>query len=107
MNRHLPLTAMVFNTVLLAAPGKLILDGKTVELTHVYARKAPAQFDSKAMSTYVLAADRELAAAVRVDEDALREMGWDGKLNCVEIEIHNDGIAWSIRSSHVKASLSG
>ena len=107
MTRHLPLIAVLFNTVLPAAAGKLILDGKTIELTHVYARQGPSKFEDKTQSTYVLAADRELAADVRVDEETVRHMGWDGKLNSVEIEINGDGISWSIRSSHLKASLSG
>jgi hypothetical protein len=107
MTRRVCLTAFTFNAVLLAAPGKLIVDGKTVELTHVYARKAPAQFDPKTTSTYVVAADRELPGAVRVDEEALREMGWDGKLTYVEIELLENGIAWSIHAPHLKASLSG
>jgi len=107
MIRHLPVIAILFGTLLAAAPGKLILDGKTVELTHVYARQGPSKFDNKAQSTYVLAVDRELAADVRVDEDTVRHMGWDGKLNSVEIEISGDGISWSIRSAQVKANLSG
>ena len=98
---------MLFGTLLPGAPGKLILDGKTIALTHVYARKGPSKFDGKAQSAYVLAVDRELAADVRVDEDTVRHMGWDRKLNSVEIEINGYGIAWSIRSSQVKASLSG
>ena len=107
LTRHLPLFAILFNTVLPAASGKLILDGKTFELTHVYARQGPSKFDEKIQTTYVLAADRELAADVRVDEETVRHMGWDGKLNSVELEVNGDGISWSIRSSHVKASLSG
>jgi|GEM_PF-1664087 len=107
MTRHIAFTALLFNAALVAAPGKLVLDGKTIELTHVYARKGPAKFDSKAVSTYVLAADRELSPAVRVDEDAIRELGWDGNLNSVEVEVTGDGISWAIRSSAVKSSLSG
>ncbi len=107
MIRHLPRFALLFSTILPAASGKLILDGKTFELTHVYARQGPSKFDEKIQMTYVLAADRELAADVRVDEETLRHMGWDGKLNSVEIGINDDGISWSIRSSQVKSSLSG
>lgn len=107
MKTYIPLTALAFHAILLAAPGKLTLDGKTVELTHVYARKAPSMFDSKTLTTYVLATDRELPASVRLDDDAIREMGWSGKLNSVQIELNDNGVNWSIRSSTTKGSLSG
>ena len=90
-----------------AASGKLILDGKTYELTHVYARKGPDEFEKSKISTYLLAVDRELDAATRVDPAAVRELVWDSKLNGVEIEISDSGINWSIKSGDVKASLSG
>jgi hypothetical protein len=92
MTRHLLTTALAFNAVLSSAPGKLVLDGNTYVLSHVYARKGPATFEPNKVSTYVLAADRELPADVRVDEDAIREMFWDGKLNSVEIEITDSGL---------------
>ena len=46
----------MFNTVLPAAAGKLILDGKTIELTPVCARQSPSEFDGKSQTTGVLAA---------------------------------------------------
>jgi hypothetical protein len=107
MKTYIPFTALAFNALMFAAPGKLTLDGKTVELTHVYARKAPSIFDSKTLTTYILATDRELPASVRLDDDAIREMGWSGKLNSVQIELNDSGINWSIRSTATKNSLSG
>lgn len=89
----------------LAAPGRLILDGKTYELTH--SRRSPDVFDSKKMTTYVLATDAELSPQDRVDNDAIRELYWNGKINAVEIELTDGGISWRILSSQIKSSLSG
>jgi hypothetical protein len=107
MKTYIPFTALALNAMLFAAPGKLTLDGRTVELTHVYARKAPSMLDSKTLTTYILATDRELPASVRLDDDAIREMGWSGKLNSVQIELNDSGVNWSIRSTTTKGSLSG
>lgn len=94
-------------TTAFAAPGKLVLDGKTYELSHVYARRSPDVFDSKKMTTYLLASDIELSAADRVDNDAIRELTWSGKMNAVEIELTDGGISWSILSRQSKMSMSG
>ncbi|MFN0102821.1 MAG: hypothetical protein ACKV2U_12105 [Bryobacteraceae bacterium] len=107
MTRQSLITAIAFSTLLSADPGKLVLDGKTYVLAHVYARKSPGKFDSKKVSTYVLAVDRELPPATRVDSDAIREMVFEGQLNGVEIELGDDGVSWTIRSRQVQATLSG
>jgi hypothetical protein len=90
-----------------AEPGKLVVNGKSYALTHVYARKGPDPFEKTKMATYVIAVDRELNAATRSDEDALRELAWDGKLNMVEIQLNDGGISWSIRTVEQKGSVSG
>jgi hypothetical protein len=105
MQRLLLATACL--TTAIAAPGKLVLDGKTYELSHVYARRSPNVFEPKKMTTYLLASDIELSAADRVDNDAIRELTWSGKMNAVEIELTDGGISWSILSSHSKMSMSG
>ncbi|MBI2685480.1 MAG: hypothetical protein HYX27_04125 [Acidobacteria bacterium] len=92
---------------LTAAPGTLVLGGKSYALTHVYARKGPNAFEPKKISTYVLAADRELSPAERTDGDAIRELAWEGKLNGIEIELTDGGISWSIKTNQIKASMSG
>jgi hypothetical protein len=58
------LTAMGVN----AAAGKLILDGRTYELTQVYGRKGPDKFDKTKISTCVLAVDPALAAKIDTPE---------------------------------------
>ncbi len=102
-----PFAIMVAGCVLAAAPGKLIVEGKTYALPFVYARQTPDDFDPKKMKTVVVAADRALAPEVRTDADAVRSMVWDGKLNAVEIEIGDGGIHWSIKAAEVKMSMSG
>lgn len=98
----------LFSCALLAdEPGKLVLGKRTIPLTHVYARQAPSAFDSKKLSHYVLAADRELSPAERLDNDALRELTWQGKLNAVEFELTGGGVSWIIRSQKSQTSLSG
>lgn len=88
-------------------PGKLIIAGETYSLPCVYARRAPNPFDQSKTMTVVLAADRELDAAARTDERALRELTWSGKLNGVEIEMTGAGINWQIRSAGPMGGLSG
>jgi hypothetical protein len=107
MTEKLLAAALLTLTAMHAAPGKLTLDGKTFDLTHVYARKGPDDFDKTKLSTYLLACDRELDAATRVDPSAVRELVWDGKLNAVQIQLDGAGISWSIKSAAVKTSLSG
>ncbi len=85
---------------LAADAGKLVVNGKSRALTHVYARKA-------AGVTAVIAVDRELDAATRTDPDALRSLAWDKKLNMVEIELNDGGISWVVRSQDYQGSLSG
>ena len=105
MKRLLLATACLTSAI--AAPGKLVLDGKTYELSHVYARRSPDVFDSKKMGTYILATDTALSPADRVDNDAIRELSWSGKMNAVEIEVTDGGISWRILSNQVKMSMSG
>jgi hypothetical protein len=104
------LRAILFATccsTLFAASGKLILNGKTYVLTHVYARKAPNFFDSKKLSTYVLATDRELSPAARVDGAELRDLAFAGKLTAVELELTGGGISWSLLGGGIQGSMSG
>ena len=101
------LLATVCLSTAFAAPGRLILNGKTYELNHVYARRSPDILDSKKMATYVLTSDGEISARDPVDNDAIRELSWSGKINAVEIELTNGGISWCVLSSQIKLSLSG
>lgn len=101
------LLLLVSSALLAAAPGKLTINNQTVALTHVYARQAPNTFDAKKTSYYVLAVDRELTPAQRLDEDTLRDLTWQGQLHCVELELSGEGISWVIRSKHSPASMSG
>lgn len=85
-------------------PGRLVFDGRSYPLTHVYAREVVANGMAKIV---VLAADRELAPATRVDEEALRELRFAGQLNAVEIELEPGGISWVIRTAKQGGSASG
>jgi hypothetical protein len=107
MNTTILTASLALATVLTADPGKLVLNGKTIPLTHVYARTAPDKFEPKVNAIYVLATDRELSPAVRVDPDAVMELLWDKKLNAVEIQLKEDGINWTIMSSERQSTPSG
>jgi len=89
-----------------AANGKLILDGKTYILSHVYARQAPSPFDPKKMSTVVMAVDRELSAEDRLDPDVLRNLERRGALNGVEIELHGGSVSWTLMCNRLDMSMS-
>lgn len=106
MTQTLLASMVACGTALAATPGTLVLNGKTFALTHVYARKAPNDFNPSKTSTYVLAVDRELATAVRTDSSALRGLVFDGALNGIEIELTEGGISWSILSREAM-SMSG
>jgi hypothetical protein len=90
----------------LSAAGFLTVNGKTVQLTHVYAYTAPQTFDSAKQGTYILAADRELAPAVRTEPDAVRSLVWDKKLHAVELELTGDGASWMLKTSLTDMSIS-
>lgn len=101
------LRLLLASSLLAAAPGKLIINGTAIPLNHVYARTAPNAFEKDKVSTYILATDVELSPAERVDEDAIRIAGWEGKMNAVEIELTSGGISWTILSKKARSTLSG
>ncbi|MBL8241277.1 MAG: hypothetical protein JNM66_27890 [Bryobacterales bacterium] len=107
MNTKFPAVLLAVAVAAVAAPGKLILNGKTIPLTHVYARKAPDKFEPKLTAVYVLAVDRELPPDVRADSDAIRDLQWEEKLNGVEIQFRDGGINWSIFAAELRGAPSG
>lgn len=89
---------LLFATLLPAA-GKLTVNGKTIELPYVYARRAPDTFDAKKTVLYLLAADRELSPQVRGEKDEVWSLARAEKLNGIEFEISADGARWSLRTA--------
>lgn len=100
-------TAILGTATAIAAPGVFEVEGTKFELTHVYARKAPNAFDKSKETLYILAVDRVLAPEVRVDEDAVRSLVWDKKLNGIELEIDGDSVSWMLKTSAAGGSVSG
>ena len=107
MRQTLLTVGLAIGAAVSAAPGKLILNGETIVLSHVYARKAPQTFDEKKDAYYVLAVDRELPAEIRSEPDEVRRLVWDGKLHGVEIEFSDDSVSWMLKTSKLKGSISG
>jgi len=100
-------TAVLGTATAIAATGIFEINDKKFELTHVYARKAPSTFEKKEESLYILAVDRALAPEVRTDENAVRGLVWDNKLNGIELEIKGDSVSWMLKTSAAGGSVSG
>jgi hypothetical protein len=83
---------------LLPAAGKMTVNGTTIDLPYLYARRMPDSFDPKKTVLYLLAADRELTASVRTEKNEVWRMSLDGKLNGIEFEISPDGARWNLRT---------
>ena len=83
---------------LLPAAGKMTVNGTTVDLPYVYARRMPDPFEPKKTVLYVLAADRELSPSVRTEKNEVWSMSLDGKLNAIEFELSADGARWTLRT---------
>lgn len=96
---------MTIAAAALAQAGTLEVEGRKMEITHVYARKGPAKFEKGKETLQLLLADRELAFAVRTDPDAVRELMWNNQLNAMEFEFDGDTVHYSLRTS--KGNLSG
>jgi len=94
---RLALLLITCATVLPAA-GKLIINGTTTNITHVYARRAPSTFDAKKTILYILAVDRELSSSLRVDKDEVWNLSLAGKLHGIEFELSDDRANWILRS---------
>lgn len=92
-----------------APTGQMKVDGKTVQLTNVYAFATEGFFDKKKDDTVVMLTDRPLTDAQLHDEFGLRRMATDGKLNCVRATINSTGqiVNFLIGSSAFKAIPSG
>ncbi len=95
---RLALLLLTCSTVLPAA-GKLIINGTTVSLTHVYSRRAPSTFDTDKTILYILAVDRELSPSVRVERDDIWNLSMAGKLNAIEFELSDDSARWILRTN--------
>lgn len=107
MKASIVAAGLAIGSALSAAPGKLVIHGETIVLTHVYARRAPQSFDEKKSAYYLLAVDRELSPAVRVDEDEVRSLVWDNKLNGIEIELSENSANWMLKTRKIDGSISG
>jgi hypothetical protein len=70
------------------AEGKLVVDGKAVEITHVYAYAQPGFFDKKKQDVVVLLCDAPVPAPAVRDLFARKELADAGKLHCVQQTIN-------------------
>ncbi len=66
------------------AEGKLVVDGKTMEITQAYAYAEKGFFDNEKQDVVVLLCDAPVPAAAVRDFFARKELIDSGKLHCVE-----------------------
>jgi hypothetical protein len=89
--------------------GSLVVDGKPIKLTHVYAYAVKGFFDPKKQDVVVLMADAEVAAATLRDHFALADLAKAGKLHFVQQTINTEGqvINFEVRHERFKMPESG
>ena len=99
----MPATAQ--NTV----KGSLVVDGKPIQLTHVYAYAQEGFFDKKKQDVVVVLADAEVPAAALRDRFALADLAKEGKLHFVQQTIDTEGqvINFEVRHQLFKTPESG
>jgi hypothetical protein len=71
--------------------GSLVVSGKTIKLTHVYAYATEGFFDPAKLDTVVFMADAEVAPKVLRDDFALGDLVKTGKLHYVRQTINTEG----------------
>jgi hypothetical protein len=91
------------------ADGKLIVDGKPVNLAHAYAFAQPGFFDKQAEDIIVLLTDVLLTGKALEDNFERINLTKQGKLHCVEviIDAKKQPISVTVRHPSFKVSLSG
>ena len=91
------------------ADGKLIVDGKPVNLAHAYAFAQPGFFDKKAEDIRVLLSDVPLTGKALDNDFERMNLTKQGKLHCVEVTIDakKQPISVTVRHPSFKVSLSG
>jgi len=89
--------------------GSLVVDGKPIKLTHVYAYAVKGFFDPKKQDVVVLMADAEVPAATLRDHFALADLAKAGKLHFVQQTINTEGqvINFEVRHERFKMPESG
>lgn len=89
--------------------GTLVVDGKPIQLTHVYAFAKEGFFDPKKQDVVVVMADAEVPAAALRDQFALADLAKTGKLHFVKQTIDADGqvINYEVRHELFKMPETG
>ena len=80
--------------------GELVVDGKPVKMTHVWAYAQKGFFDEKKQDVVVLMCDAPLAAAAVHDPFARMDLVKAGKLRCVEQTIDESGQVINYKVQH-------
>ncbi len=89
--------------------GTLVVDGKPIQLTHVYAYAQEGFFDKKKQDVVVVMADAEVPATALRDHFALADLAKEGKLHYVQQTINTEGqvINYEVRHQVFKTPESG
>jgi len=82
------------------AAGQLVVDGKSIPLTHVYAHSEKGFFDEKKDDVVVLMCDAPVPPAAVRDPFARKDFVEAGKLHCVEQTIGADKYVINYRVEH-------
>ncbi len=80
--------------------GQMVVDGKPVAMTHVYAFAQKGFFDEKKQDVVVLMCDAPVAAALVRDPFARMDLVKAGKLHCVEQTIDEGGQVINYKVQH-------
>ncbi len=89
--------------------GTLVVAGKAIKLTHVYAYATEGFFDKKKLDVVVVMADAVVPADALRDHFALADLAKEGKLHYVQQTINTEGqvINYEVRHQLFKMPESG
>jgi hypothetical protein len=89
--------------------GALVVEGKSIPMTQVYAHARPGFFDKSKQDVVVLFCDAAVPAAAQRDEFARGELVKAGKLHCVQqtIDAGKQVINFSVEHNRFKMNDSG
>jgi len=113
MNRTLTILIVAMFAATLApaqtagtAEGRLTVNGKVHELKYARAATLPDEMNKGKELLRIMISDVPFPSEAMFHEVELMELGADGKMNGVQLDIHEDGLVWMLRCSDSRASFS-
>jgi len=105
------ITVAAFETALVAqtagtGAGTLVVNGNRHELKYARAATLPDEMEKGKDMLRVMVSDAPFPSEAMFHDMDLSMLGADGKINGVQLDFHENGLVWLLRSSDSKASYS-